>query len=115
MPNLHNKWSKQSQLGITEKINDVVKPKGVLKPKVLNGIKKLQLQFKKLDSMLKDLQERDVQLFQRIVNATQKHDIQTSKVLGNELAEIRKVTKIMSNAKIALEQIELRLTTFSDL
>jgi division protein CdvB (Snf7/Vps24/ESCRT-III family) len=115
MPNLSNKWSKQPQLGITEKINDAVKPKGALKPRVQNGIKKLQLQIKKLDSMLKNLQERDAQIFQRIVDATQKHDNQTSRVLGNELAEIRKVIKIMSSARIALEQIELRLTTFSDL
>jgi division protein CdvB (Snf7/Vps24/ESCRT-III family) len=115
MPNLSNKWSKQPQPGITEKINDAVKPKGALKPRVQNGIKKLQLQIKKLDSMLKNLQERDAQIFQRIVDATQKHDNQTSRVLGNELAEIRKVIKIMSSARIALEQIELRLTTFSDL
>jgi len=115
MPNLHSKWSKQPQPGVTEKINDAVKPKGPLKPRVENGIKKLRLQIKKLDSMLANLKQRDAKLFQRIVEATQKHDTQTSKVLGNELAEVRKVTKIMSNARIALEQIELRLTTFSDL
>ena len=65
--------------------------------------------------MLTNLQDRDAKLFQRIVEATQKHDTQTSKVLGNELAEVRKVTKILSSARIALEQIELRLTTFNDL
>jgi len=65
--------------------------------------------------MLSNLQERDAKLFQRIVDATQNHDIQTTKVLGNELAEVRKVTKILSSARIALEQIELRLTTCSDL
>ena len=115
MPDLHSKWSKQPQPGVTEKINDAIKPKGALKPRVESGIKKLRLQIKKLDSMLANLKQRDAKLFQRIVEATQKHDTQTSKVLGNELAEVRKVTKIMSNARIALEQIELRLTTFSDL
>ena len=115
MSNLQNKWSKQPRPTITEKINDTIKPKGALKPRVENGIKKLRLQIKKLDSMLTNLQERDAKLFQRIVEATQNHDTQTSKVLGNELAEVRKVTKILSSARIALEQIELRLTTFSDL
>ena len=115
MSNLHSKWSKQPQPSISEKINDTLKPKGPLKPRVQNAIKKLQLQIKKLDSMLTNLQERDAKLFQRIVEATQKHDTQTSKVLGNELAEVRKVTKILSSARIALEQIELRLTTCSDL
>ena len=115
MSNLSSKWLKQSQPGITEKIADSLKPKGPLKPRVQDGIKKLQLQIKKLDSMLTNLQERDVKLFQRIVEATQKHDTQTSKVLGNELAEVRKVTKILGSARMALEQIELRLTTCSDL
>ena len=115
MSNLSNKWSKQSQPSISEKINDTIKPKGALKPRVQDGIKKLQLQIKKLDTMLTSLQERDAKLFQRIVDATQKHDTQTTKVLGNELAEVRKVTKILSSARIALEQIELRLTTCSDL
>ncbi len=115
MPGLSDKWSKQQTPGITEKINDTIKPKGALKPRVQDGIKKLQLQIKKLDTMLSSLRERDAKLFQRIVDATQKHDTQTSKVLGNELAEVRKVTKILSSARIALEQIELRLTTCSDL
>ena len=115
MANLQDKWTKQPQPGITEKINDVIKPKGPLKPRVQDAIKKLRLQISKLDHMLTKLQERDGKLFQRIIEATQKHDTQTSKVLSNELAEVRKVTKILSNARIALERIELRLTTTNDL
>jgi len=112
---LNDKWNKQTQPGITEKIGDVIKPKGSLKPRVQTAIKKLGLQISKLDSMLNKLKERDAKLFQRIVDATQQHDTQTSKVLSNELAEVRKVTKILSNARIALERIELRLTTTNDI
>ena len=115
MSNLSSKWSQQPKTGITEKINDSIKPKGPLKPRISNAVKKLQSQISKLDSMLTNLQERDAKLFQRIVEATQKHDTRTTKVLCNELAEIRKVTKILSSARIALEQIELRLSTCSDL
>lgn len=115
MTQLQDKWSKQPQSGITEKINDVIKPKGALKPRIQIAIKKLKLQISKLDSMLIKLKERDGKIFQRIVEATQQHDTQTTKVLSNELAEIRKVTKILSGARIALERIELRLTTTSDI
>lgn len=115
MPSITKEWSKPPQPSISDKINDTIKPKGALKPRVQDGIKKIQTQIRKLDTMLTNLQERDAKLFQRIVDATQKHDTQTSKVLGNELAEVRKVTKILSGARIALEQIELRLTTCSDL
>lgn len=112
---MQDKWTKQPQPGITERINDAIKPKGPLKPRVQAAIKKLSLQISKLDHMITKLQERDGKLFQRIVEATQQHDTQTSKVLSNELAEVRKVTKILSNARIALERIELRLTTTNDL
>ncbi len=115
MTQLQDKWTKQPQQGISEKFNDIIKPKGALKPRVQTAIKKLKLQISKLDSMLTKLNERDAKIFQRIVEATQQHDTQKSKVLSNELAEIRKVTKILGSARIALERIELRLTTFNDL
>ena len=115
MTNLQDKWTRQPQPSLTEKFNDVIKPQGALKPRVQNAIKKLSLQISKLDNMLIKLKERDGKIFQRIVVATQQHDTQTSKVLSSELAEIRKVTKILSNARIALERIELRLTTTNDI
>ncbi len=116
MANLSNNWSRPPpKPGISEKIHDTLKPKGPLKPRVQDGIKRLQVQIKKLDSMLTHLQERDTKLFQRIVDATKAHDTHTSRVLGNELTEVRKVTKILGSARIALEQIELRLVTCNDL
>lgn len=115
MATLHDRWSKQPQPGIGEKLNDALRPKGALKPRVQHAIKRLQVQIKRLDTMLSSLQERDAKLFQRIVEATQKHDAQTSKVLGNELAEVRKVSKVLGRARVQLEQIELRLTTCNDL
>lgn len=115
MSNLQNKWNKQQKPGITDKINDTFNPKGALKPRIENGIKKLQTQIAKLDSMITKLNERDSKLFKRIVEATQSHDVNTSRILSKELVEVRKTTKILGNARIALEQIELRLTTYHDL
>ena len=115
MSDLQNKWNKQQKPGITDKINDTFNPKGALKPKIQNGIKKLQTQIAKLDSMIIKLNERDSKLFKRIVEATQSHDVNTSRILSKELVEVRKTTKILGNARIALEQIELRLTTYHDL
>ena len=115
MTGFQNKWSKPPTPGLTERINDALKPKGSLKPRVEMAVKKLQGQISKLDNMLSKLKERDEKIFQRVVIATQQHDTQTSKVLSNELAEIRKVSKILGNARMALEQIELRLTTAHDL
>lgn len=115
MPNFHDKWVRQPSPSLTEKFNDAIKPKGALKPKIQNGIRKLQAQISKLDVMLNKLKERDEKLFKRIVEATQSHDTTTSKVLSRELAEVRNVSKILGNARMALEKIELRLTTYHDL
>ncbi len=115
MTGLQNKWSKPPTPGLTERINDALKPKGALKPRVEMAIKRLQGQISKLDNMLSKLKERDEKIFQRVVIATQQHDTQTSKVLSSELAEIRKVSKILGNARMAVERIELRLTTAHDL
>lgn len=115
MTNFQNKWSKPVSPGITERINEAVKPKGALKPRVEMAVRRLQGQISKLDNMLTKLKQRDEKIFNRIVIATQQHDTHTSKVLSNELAEVRKVSRVLGNARMALEQIELRLTTFHDL
>ena len=115
MTNFQNSWSKPPTPSISEKFNDVLKPKGSLKPRIEMAIKSITGQVSKLDGMVTKLKQREDKLFQRIVTATQKHDVHTSKVLANELAEVRKVSKMLGNVRMALEQIELRLTTFHDL
>jgi len=65
--------------------------------------------------MLSSLDSRIEKVFHRIVEATQQHDTHTAKSLSKELAEIRKVRRVLGNARMAIEQIELRLTTFHDL
>lgn len=115
MANFQNKWAKPVTPGITERINEAVKPKGALKPRVEMAVRRLQGQISKLDNMLTKLKQRDEKIFSRIVIATQQHDTHSSKVLSNELAEVRKVSRVLGNARMALEQIELRLTTFHDL
>ncbi|MGI0004394.1 MAG: Snf7 family protein [Candidatus Nitrosotenuis sp.] len=115
MTNFEKNWAHQETASITDKLKDSVKPQGSLKPRIQTAVNKLQLQVSKMDSMLNRLHERDAQLFKRIVAAMQQHDTGASRVLSNELAEIRKVTKMLSNARIALEQVQLRLTTIHDL
>src|SRR5438309_5400388 len=115
MTTFSKNWQRPQTPSIGERFNDAIKPKGALKPRMETAIKRLQTQIAKLDGMVTKLKQRDEKLFKRIVVATQQHDLTTSKVLSKELAEVRKVTKLLGNARIALEQIELRLSTFHDL
>ena len=115
MTGFERNWARQDTASVADRLRDSVKPQGALKPRIQNAVNKLQLQISKMDSMLNKLHERDAQLFKRIVAAMQQHDTSASRVLSNELAEIRKVTKMLGNARMALEQVQLRLTTIHDL
>ena len=115
MASLSSRWSKPQKPGISERLNSVLRPKGALKPRVETAIKKLQTQISKLDNMLSSLNSRDEKIFHKIVTATQQHDSHTANTLSKELAEVRKVRRVLGNARMAIEQIELRLTTFHDL
>ena len=115
MASFQDKWAAPQKQSFMDKFGDTLKPKGSLKPRVEMAVKRLQAQIGKLDGMCQKLQERDQKIFQKIVAAQQAHDTYSSKVLSNELVEVRKVNKIMTNAKMGLERIELRLTTFHDL
>ena len=55
--------------------------------------------------------ERDRDLFERIVQAHERHDTSQVKILANELAEIRKQRNLLMNAKLALDNAALRLRT----
>ena len=115
MTSFDKTWARTETQSMTGKLRDAVKPQGALKPRIQNAVNKLQVQISKMDSMLTKLRERDQQLFQRIVAAMQQHDTAQSKVLSNELAEIRKVSRTLGNARMSLEQVQLRLTTIHDL
>ena len=115
MSKFDSTWARQETQSVTGKLQDVLKPQGALKPRIQTAVNQLQVQISKMDSMLGKLHERDAQLFQRVVTAMQQHDTSASRVLSNELAEIRKVTKMLGNARMSLEQVQLRLTTIHDL
>jgi len=115
MTSFEKTWAQREVKSMTEKIRDTVKPQGALKPRIQTAVNKLQVQTSKMDVMLTKLHQRDQQLFDRIVTAMQSHDTQASRVLSSELAEVRKVSRELGNARNSLEQVQLRLTTIHDL
>ena len=115
MTSFEKSWAHKEVKSMTEKIRDTVKPQGALKPRIQTAVNKLQAQTSKMDVMLTNLHQRDQQLFDRIVTAMQNHDTQASRVLSSELAEVRKVSRVLGNTRNSIEQVQLRLTTIHDL
>ncbi len=115
MTGFDKNWSNQSRANASEKLKESLRPQGPLKPRIETAVNKLQLQTSKLDTMLTKLNERDASLFRRVVDAMQRHDSDSAKVLSNELAEVRKISKTLGQSKIALEQVSMRLSTIHDM
>jgi division protein CdvB (Snf7/Vps24/ESCRT-III family) len=108
-------WSNQNRVSAGDKLKEALATQGPLKPRLETASNKLQLQISKLDAIVTKLNERDASLFRRVVDAVQRHDADTTKVLSNELAEVRKVSRTLGQAKMAFEQVSMRLSTIHDM
>jgi division protein CdvB (Snf7/Vps24/ESCRT-III family) len=108
-------WSNRNRVSAGDKLKEALATQGPLKPRLETASNKLQLQISKLDAILTKLNERDASLFRRVVDAVQRHDTDTTKVLSNELAEVRKVSRTLGQAKMAFEQVSMRLSTIHDM
>jgi len=110
-----NKWIKPQGESVSNKLLEGIKPHAPLKPRIEEAQHKLQLQISKLDSISSKMQEKDQVIFKRVVQALQNHETQYAKILSGELSQVRKMNKMVSSARLALEQIELRLNTITEL
>ena len=86
-----------------------------LRPRLQLAISRIEGQAQKLEQTSQRLAERDKAIFAKIVEAYQKHDVQHANVFSGELAEIRKTEKTVMHARLALDQIALRLRTVTEL
>lgn len=110
------KWeSRREEQPFTGRIKEAVRPPGPLKPRLDFAVRRIELQTQKLDQATERFSQRDKAIFARIVDSYTKHDSARANVFANELAEIRKMERLIMNARLALEQIVLRLRTVSEL
>ena len=110
------KWGEgYDQMPIHKRVKEAIRPPGPLKPRLDLAVRGIEIQIQRLDKASDRFSERDKSIFARIVNAYSKHDMPRANVFANELAEIRKMEKMIMHARLALEQIVLRLRTVSEL
>jgi division protein CdvB (Snf7/Vps24/ESCRT-III family) len=115
MTSFSNNWVKEKNtMNRSEKIREAIRTPQPLKPRIEFAKNRIQSQNQKLDTILDKLNGKEKSLFNQVVNHLQKHDVQESKVLSNELAQVRKSSKLISQLKASLEQIHLRLDSTID-
>ena len=116
MGSLSDKWNDFGHGdNLSQKILDRVKPDVPLKNKIDVAQKNLQLQISKLDGIGQKIKQKNDYIFAKIVSAQKANNIHYAKVYATELGEIRKMHNMVNGAKLALEQIQLRLNTVSEL
>ena len=92
-----------------------VRPDAPLKNRLDAAQKKLQVQINRLEEIDTKLKSKNDIIFEKIVKAKKSNDENYARVYANELAEIRKHNQMISNAKLSMEQIQIRLNTVSEL
>ncbi|MGD8505957.1 MAG: Snf7 family protein [Candidatus Bathyarchaeota archaeon] len=110
------KWEKGTdKRSLITRIKEGVRPPGQLKPRLDYAIKRINIQIQKLDKATDRFSQRDKFIFAKIVDAYSKHDTTRAQVFATELAQLRKMEQMIMHARLALEQIILRLSTVSEL
>ena len=112
-----NKWEKKDQgsPGFMGRIRGSVRTPAPLKSQIEQANRQIKILISQLDSTVDRIRQRDSKIFSGVVASLAKHDAQHAAVYANELTEVRKMGKMVTQAQLALEQISLRLGTITDL
>ena len=108
------KWDRQLKEPTTSKIKSAIFPEPPLKRKIDLARTRLKMQVDRLDQVTTRLMERDKKIFEKVVDAFTKHEMDRATLYANELAELRKMGKIILFSKLSLEKVLLRLETIRD-
>jgi len=111
-----SKWEKKEPTpGLMDRLRGSTRPTSPLKPQIEQANRQIRILISQLDSAVSRIKQRDSTIFKKVVASLAQHDAQHAAVYANELAEVRKMGKMVTQAQLAMEQISLRLGTITDL
>jgi division protein CdvB (Snf7/Vps24/ESCRT-III family) len=109
------KWeTKRDTTSFISNVKETVIPPAPLKSRLDNAIRRLDLQVHKLDQSSDRFSQKDRALFTKIVAAYEQHDTAHANIYANELAEVRKMERLVMNSRLALDQVLLRMRTVTE-
>ena len=116
MGNIMNNWQGiKNSMNLSQKFMDKIKPEYALKNKINGAEKQMESQISRLDQAHNKLKQNHDNIFKKIVEAKLTRDESKARTYAIELQEIRKIKNKIGDAKLAMEQIKLRLNTVSEL
>jgi len=109
-------WEKKDKSpGLLDRLRGSVQTPTPLKSQIDLANRQIRVLISQLDNTVSRIKQRDSTIFKNVVSSLAKHDMQHAAVYANELAEVRKMGKMVTQAQLAMEQISLRLGTITDL
>jgi division protein CdvB (Snf7/Vps24/ESCRT-III family) len=102
-------------INLSQKFLDKIKPQTALKNRINDAEKKMECQILRLDQVHNKLNQNHDHVFKKIVEAKLIRNESQARTYAIELQEIRKIKNKIADAKLAMEQIKLRLGTVSEL
>ena len=114
MVNFEKSWLGRDE-SIQSKLKDALQPKTQLRNRIDSAVRALDLQGRKLDIAFHSLREKDKHYYNKIVDAMRTYDRNRAALYANELSEVRKALRSINQAKLAIEQISLRIGTVKDI
>ena len=105
----------KNSINVSQKFLNKIKPETALKNRISDAEKKLEYQISRLDQVHNKLKQNHDHLFKKIVEAKKIHNESRARTYAIELQEIKKIKNKIAGAKLAMEQIKLRLGTVSEL
>ena len=108
-------WREVKNNILSQKFLDKVRPEATLKNKIDGAGKKIECQILRLEQTHNKLKQNYENLFKKIVDAKQTRNESKARIYAIELVEVKKAKNKIAEAKLAMEQIKLRLGTISEL
>lgn len=114
MTGFFKNWTKDKNNRVDDtnkKLIEGLIPNSQVKPRIESVMIDTQLQISKLGVKISTIKGREESLFNMVVDAMKSHDITHTKILSVELAQLRKNQRRLNQARIALEQVSMRIST----
>ena len=105
----------KNNLNLSQKFLGKIKPRTALKNKINDAEKKMECQILRLEQVHNKLKRNYDLIFKKIVDAKLMRNESGARTFAIELQEIKKVKNKIGEAKLAMEQIKIRLGTVSEL
>jgi len=115
LTNFSDDWAKQQKDGLVKRTKEAVTGPRPVRPQIQKATKELRQEIRKLENTSGRLKQKEEAIFKRTVSAVQTHNEQLGRSYATELAEVRKMQKMVTQSKIALEQVSTRLETVTDI